>query len=126
MLLQRPDPVVADHADDVDAMPCEGVELHARRSRRAVAEQQHDLALGVGELRRERVAGAGAEAPERPGVQPAAGEVAVDHAPRVGDVVAAVADRRSRRGRGPRASSAYRAHRVQRRAVVAQLGPARA
>ena len=63
-----------------------------REAERAVAEQQHDLAIGMRELRRQRIAGARAQAAERPRVKPAAGLVAVDHAARVGDEVAAVAD----------------------------------
>ena len=92
MLLQRPDAVVAHHADDVHAVARERVELHPAEAERAVAEQQHDLALGVRELGRQRVAGPGAQAAERPRVQPAARLVGVDDAPRVGDEVAAVAD----------------------------------
>ncbi len=73
MLLQRPDPVVAHYADNRDTVARERVELHSREPERAVAEQQHDLALGVGELGRERVAGSRAQTAERSRVKPAAG-----------------------------------------------------
>ena len=109
MLLERPDAVVAHHADDVDAVARERVELHPGEAERAVAEQQHDLAVGVGELGRQRVARPAAEAAERAGVQPAARLVGVDDAAGVGDEVAAVADRRSRRGRAPRRARRRRA-----------------
>src|SRR4051794_4881058 len=56
MLLERPDAVVAHDSDHVDAVPRERVELHPREAEGAIAEQQHDLALGMGELGGERVA----------------------------------------------------------------------
>ena len=102
-----------------DAVARERVELHPREAERAVAEQQHDLALGMGELRRQRVAGPRPEAAERPRVQPAAGREGLDHAPGVGDEVAAVADD-DRVAVEQRAELAVDAHRMQRRALVGQ------
>ena len=63
-----------------------------REAEGAVAEQQADLAVGVGLGRADRLAGAGAEAAVGAGVHPAAGLVGVDDAAGVGDEVAAVAD----------------------------------
>ena len=114
-------PLLPITADDVHAVARERVELHAREAEGAVAEQQHDLALGARELRRQRVAGAGAEAAERPRVEPAAGLVAVDDAARVGDEVAAVADH-DRVAVEHLGELGVQAHRVQRRAVVLELG----
>jgi hypothetical protein len=39
VLLERPDPVVAHHRDDRDAVPHHRVELHAGKPERAVPEQ---------------------------------------------------------------------------------------
>src|SRR4029077_351402 len=47
VLLERPDAVVAHHADSVDPVARERVELHAGKSERTIAEQQYDLAVGV-------------------------------------------------------------------------------
>jgi hypothetical protein len=73
VLLQRPDPVVAHDAHHVDAVAGERVELHPGEPERPVAQEQDDLAAGMGELRRQRVARAGAQAAEGAGIQPAAG-----------------------------------------------------
>ena len=121
MLLERPDAVVADHPDDVHAVAGERVELHPGEAERPVAEQQHDLAIGPGELGRQRVARARPETPERPRVQPAAGLVAVHEAPGVGDEVAAVADHDRVAVEHP-GELGVDPHRVQRGAFVVQLG----
>ena len=47
VLLEAPDPVVADDRDDVHAVAHERLEVAEREPDRAVAEQQHDLAVGV-------------------------------------------------------------------------------
>ena len=90
----------------------------------AVAEQQADLALRMGELGADRLAGAGAEAAERARVHPAARLVGLDEAARVGDEVAAVADH-DRVAVEHLAQLLVDADRVQRRAGVVQLRPAR-
>ena len=100
-----------------DAVARERVELHPREAEGAVAEQQHDLALGVRELRRERVAGARPQAAERARVQPAARLVGVDRAAGEGDEVAAVADD-DRVAVEQRVELGVDPHRVQRRARV--------
>ena len=96
------------------------VELQPREAEGAVAEQQADLALGVRELRGQRVAGPGAEAAVRPRVHPAARLVGLDHAPGVRDEVAAVADH-DRVAVEHLAQLGVDAHRVQRRALVLQV-----
>ena len=73
-------------------MPDQRVELHGREAEGAVTREQHHLAVGVGELRRQRVAGPGAEAAVGAGVQPEARARTLDQAPREGDEVAAVPD----------------------------------
>ena len=75
-----------------DAVAGERVPLHAGEAERAVAEQEHDLAVRARELGGQRVARAAAEAAERARVQPAARLVGLDRAARVGGEVAAVAD----------------------------------
>ena len=124
MVLERPDPVVAHHADDRQAVAGHRVELHAGEAEGAVAEQQADLALGMGELGADRLAGAGAEAAEGARVHPAARLVGLDEAAGVGDEVAAVADH-DRVAVEDLAQLPVDAHRVQRRAVVVELAPAR-
>ena len=69
-----------------------GVELHAAEAEGAVAEEEADLAIGVGLGRADRLAGAGAEAAVGAGVHPRAGLVGLYIAAGVGDEVAAVAD----------------------------------
>ena len=101
MVLERPDPVVAHHADDADAVTRHRVELHPGEAEGAVAEQQADLAIGVGELGADRLAGPGAEAAERAGVHPAARLVGVDDAARRRRRSRRRRRRRSRRGRAP-------------------------
>ena len=120
MLLERPDAVVAHHADDVHAVARERVELHPGEAEGAVAEQEHDLAVGVRELGGQRVARAGAQAAERAGVEPAARLVGVDHSAGVGDEVAAVADH-DRVAVEHRGQLAVDAHRMQRGALVGEL-----
>ena len=92
VLLEPPDPVVADDRDDVHAVPHERLEVAEREADRAVAEQQHDLAIGMGDTGRERVTRAHPQAAVRTRVEERAGHVAVDELPRVRDEVAAVAD----------------------------------
>src|SRR3954454_23752692 len=121
VLLERPDAVVAHHADNRDSVADHRVELQAREAEGAVPEEQADLAVGAGELRGDRVAGAGAEAAVGARVHPAAGFVGVDHPARVGDEVAPVADH-------DRVAVEYLlqlvvdAHRVKGRAIVGELG----
>ena len=69
VLLQAPDAVVADDRDHVDAVADQRFEVAEREARRAVAEQQHDLAVGMREPGRERVARPHAEAAVRPGIE---------------------------------------------------------
>ena len=92
MLLQRPDPVVAHDRDDVYAVAGEGVELHPAEAECPVADEQDNLAVGVGDLGCQRVTDARTQAAERPGIEPAARLVGVDEAAGVGDEVPAVAD----------------------------------
>ena len=120
MMLERPDAVVAHHADHAEAVTRHRVELHAGEAEGAVAEQQADLPVGVGELGADRLAGPGAEAAERPRVHPAARLVGVDEAAGVGDEVAAVADH-DRVAVEHLAQLLVDADRVQRRARVVQL-----
>ena len=72
--------------------PDERVEVAEREPDRAVAEQQDELAVRVRDAGRERVARPHPEAPERAGVEEAAGLVAVDELAGVRHEVAAVAD----------------------------------
>ena len=113
-------PLLPIIADDGEAVARHRVELHAGEAEGAVAEQQADLAVGVGELGADRLAGAGAEAAEGAGVHPAAGLVGVDEAAGVGDEVAAVADH-DRVAVEHLAELPVDAHRVQRGAVVVEL-----
>ena len=92
MFLERPDAVVAHHADDRDAVPDHGVELHRRKPKGAIARKQDHLPVGTRELRRHRVARAGAEASERTRVDPQPRFLALDEPARERDEVAAVAD----------------------------------
>ena len=117
-------PLLPDHPDDVHAVAGERVELHPGEAEGAVAEQQHDLALGLGELRRQRVAGARAETAERARVEPAARLVAVHDAARVGDEVPAVADH-DRVAVEHLVELGVEPHRVKRRPFVLAARPAR-
>ena len=65
VVLERPDPVVAHHPDHAEPVAGHRVELHPGEAESAVAEQQADLAVGVGDLGADRLARAGAEAPEQ-------------------------------------------------------------
>ena len=114
-------PLLPITATTGDVVAGERVEVHPREAEGAVAEQQHDLALGVGELGRECVAGAGPEASVRPGIKPAAGLVRVDHAAGVGDEVAAVADH-DRIAVEQLRQLAVDPHRVKRRSRIGELG----
>ncbi len=120
MLLQRPDAVVAHHADHRHAVADERVELDAREAEGAVAEEQAHLALRVGELGGERVAGPGAEAAIGARVHPAAGLVAVDHAPGERHEVAAVADHHGVAVEHLR-QLVVEAHRMERGAIVVEV-----
>ncbi len=121
MLLERPDAVVAHHADDRQAVAHEAVELHPREAEGAVAEQQADLPVRVRDLRGERVARARPEAAVRARVHPAARLVGLDHAAGERDEVAAVADH-DRVAVEHLVELVVDAQRVQRRAVVGQVG----
>src|SRR5205085_7273455 len=92
MLLEAPDPVVADDPDDVGAEPNERVEVPEREPQRAVAPHHDDLPPGMREGGGERVPAPRAEAAVRPGVEEAAGLVRVDVLAGVRHEVAAVAD----------------------------------
>ncbi len=92
MLLQTPDAVVADDRGDVHAVTHERFEIAERETDRAVAEQQHDLAVGMRDTRRQRVARPHAEAAVRSGIEECPRLEALDELPRVRDEVAAVAD----------------------------------
>ena len=122
MVLERPDAVVAHHPDDAEAVPGHRVELDPGEAEGAVAEQQADLALGVGDLGADRLAGPGAEAAEGAGVHPAARLVGVDVAAGVADEVAAVADHDRVAVENLR-QLRVDPDRVKRRAAVAQLLP---
>ncbi len=92
MLLEAPDPVVADDPDDVDAEAHEGVEVAEREPERAVAPHHDDLPPGMRERGRERIPASRAETAVRARVDEPAGPVRVDVLPRVRHEVAAVAD----------------------------------
>jgi hypothetical protein len=92
VLLQRPYAVVADDADDRDAVPDHGVELHRREAERPIARKQQDLPVWMGELGRHRVPRARTQAAEGPWVDPQARLGTLDQAPCERDEVAAVAD----------------------------------
>src|SRR4029453_1349647 len=91
VLLETPDPVVADHHDHGQVVAHERVDVHEREPGGAVAEQGHHLAIRGRDPGRDRVPHAGAEAAVGPTVEPAPGLVHRDVAPGVGDEVAAVA-----------------------------------
>src|SRR5215211_8339367 len=92
MLLETPDPVVADDPDDVGAEAHEGVEVTEREPEGAVAPHHDDLPPRMRERGGERVPAPSTEAAVRAGVDEAAGPVRVDVLPRVRHEVAAVAD----------------------------------
>src|SRR5215213_6875539 len=120
VFLERPDAVVAHHADDGDAVTDERVELEAREAEGAVAEQQADLALRVRDLGGKRRARAGAEAAIGARVHPATGLVGLDHASGERDEVAPVADHHGVAVQHL-GKLAVHAHGVQRRAVVGEV-----
>jgi len=90
------------------------------RSQTRVAHQQHHLTLRVRQLRRQRIARPRAQAAKRARVEPAARLVAVHHAPRIRNEVAAVADH-DRVAVERRTQLRIQPHRVKRRAAVLQL-----
>ena len=49
VLLERPDAVVADDHHDRQPVPDERVDVHQREAGRAVAQQQHDLTVRMGD-----------------------------------------------------------------------------
>ena len=63
-------PLLPMIADDGEVVAGHGVELHAGEAEGAVAEEEADLAIGVGRGRADRLAGAGAEAAVGAGVHP--------------------------------------------------------
>ena len=85
-------PLLPTIAMTFDAVPHERLEVAEREADRAVAEQQHDLPVGMRDAGRERVARSHAEAAVRPGIEERPRLVAVDELARVRDEVAAVAD----------------------------------
>src|SRR6185295_19239156 len=75
VVLEGPNAVVADDADDGEVVAGHGVEFKATEAEGAVAEEEADLAIGAGLGRADRLAGAGAETAVGAGVHPAAGLV---------------------------------------------------
>ena len=73
MLLQTPDAVVADDRDDRHAVPDQRVEVPEREADRAVAEHEHDLAIGVCNPGGDARSRARAQTAVRAGVEPAPG-----------------------------------------------------
>src|SRR4051812_1222046 len=84
--------VVADDADERQVEAHGRVEVEAGEAERAVAEEAHDLTVGVGLLGADAERHADADRPERARVHPQAGALRLDHAAGEGDDVAAVAD----------------------------------
>src|SRR3954468_1975194 len=84
--------VVADDADERQVEAHGGVEVEAGEAERAVAEEAHDLTVGVGLLGADAERHADADRPERAGVHPQAGALRLHDAAGEGDDVAAVAD----------------------------------
>src|SRR4029077_20931726 len=92
VVLERPDAVVAHHPDHAEPVARHRVELHPGKAEGAVAEQQADLAVRVGDLRPDRLTRPGAEAAEGARVHPTARFVGIDEPARIGDEVASIAD----------------------------------
>src|SRR3954451_12300975 len=84
--------VVADDADERQVEAHGRVEVEAGEAERAVAEQAHDLTVGIGLLGADAERHADADRPERARVHPQAGALRLDDAARERDDVAAVAD----------------------------------
>src|SRR3954449_8190900 len=122
MVLEAPDAVVPHHPDDAQAVARHRVELHAGEAKGAVAEQQADLAVGMGDLGADRLPRPGAETAERAGVHPTAGLVGLDVAAGIGDEVAAVADD-DRVAVEDLVQLTVDADGMQRRALVVELSP---
>src|SRR4029450_7665728 len=92
VVLERPDPVVAHHRDDRQVVADHRVELHPREAEGAVAEQEADLALGVGELGAAPRPGPGPGPAVGAGVHPGTGLPGLPDPAGEADEVAAVAD----------------------------------
>ena len=120
MLLETPDAVVADDGDDREPVAHERVEVHAVEADGAVAQEQHHLAVGMGDAGGDGVAQTRSEAAVRARVHPATRLVGLDHSARVGDEVATVADH-DRVAVDHLLELAVDTHRVERRARVVQL-----
>src|SRR4051812_24271835 len=109
--------VVADDPDERQVEAHGRVEVEAGEAERAVAEQAHDLTVGVGLLRAEAERHADADRPERAGVHPQAGALGLHHAAGERDDVAAVADEPRVLGEGL-VDLVRQAQRVNRRRVL--------
>src|SRR3954454_3250869 len=84
--------VVADDADERQVEAHGGVEVEAGEAERAVAEQAHDLTVGVGLLGADAERHADADRSERARIHPQAGALRLHDAAGERDDVAAVAD----------------------------------
>src|SRR4051794_32650411 len=115
--------VVADDADERQVEPHRGVEVEPREAERAVAEQAHDLAVGVGLLGAEAERHADADRPERARVHPQTGALGLHDPAGERDDVAAVADEPRVLGQGL-VDLVRQAQRVDRRRVLHEAGQA--
>src|SRR4051795_4305823 len=109
--------VVADDADERQVEAHRGVEVEAGEAERAVAEEAHDLTVGVGLLGADAERHADADRPERARVHPQAGALRLHDAAGEGDDVAAVADEPRVLGEGL-VDLVREAQRVDRRGVL--------
>ena len=122
MVLERPDPVVAHHADDPRPWRAIVSNSMPAKPKAPSPSSRQTWRSGWATLAPIAWPGPGAEAAEGPGVHPAARLVGVDEAAGVGDEVAAVADH-DRVAVEHLAELPVDAHRVQRRARVVELLP---
>src|SRR3954451_13571317 len=109
--------VVADDPDERQVEAHGRVEVEAGEAERAVAEQAHDLTVGVGLLGADAERHADADRPERARVHPQAGALRLHHAAKERDDVAAVADEPRVLGEGL-VDLVREAQRVDRRGVL--------
>ncbi len=91
-MLERPDAIIAHHPDHGEPVTRHRVELDPGKTEGAVAEQQADLTLRMGELGSDCLTGPGSQTAKGTRIHPAAGLIGIDEAPGVGDKVTAVAD----------------------------------
>src|SRR5207302_2644729 len=92
VLLQGPDPVVPNDADDRYPVSYQRVELHRREAESTVTGEQDHLPVRVRKLRGHGVGGPRSEGAERTRIDPQAWLRPLDEPPGEGDEVAAVAD----------------------------------